>query len=342
MSRSKWVSSLLAFGVAVSASVASADMSEEFTSDPISGGRAAVVGANQSCDTWLDPADAFVAGSGTLTQNLCSNWRGAGSSVDTSQFITDASLLRFSLGKTYTQNDSFSFGAKLRIAEDGFFFPGGMTMMQVNFGLTNSATTGRDRTGSPATLGDTYDSLEWDYFPDDRAFPDGWPTAQHVIFGTQNGASSSFSRLDAAFEALLPQDAGREYGLPFDTWMTVTVTYDGTTRTLSATVVDSVTGTPYVTLATEPDVTLKSTWDQMLWSPAPTDYVPATFAVDSFALMNYQDGNGEGSMPSLLATVEYDRVWFEEIETGSPVPEPAAGSLLALAALALVLRRRRS
>ena len=54
----------------------------------------------------------------------------------------------------------------------------------------------------------------------------------------------------------------------------------------------------------------------------------------------YQDGWGYGSMPSILATVTYDRVWFNEVQT-PPVPEPATGVLVALGVAGFITARRR-
>lgn len=329
MSRVRMMWIVGAMVVAMSGTAFAAGFVEDFSTDPISGGRATVAGPGQSRDSWLDPAAAFVPGTGTLTQNLCSNWRMSGGNVDTSNYIADGSTLNFALGKTYTQNDSFSFGATFQITSDGFYSTG---YMQMNFGLTNSATTGMDRSSSMTTGGDTYDSIEWDFFPD--ANDGGYPTAQHVIFGSQDGATTVFNRIGATFGSLLPQNPGSEYGLPLDTWMTVTVSYDGSTRTLSGTVVATSSGNPLVTSTTEPDVVLAATW---------SDSMPANFAVDSFSLMNYQDGWGFGFMPSLLGTVTYDNVWFEEAETppAQPVAEPSGVALLMLGAAGLASRRRR-
>ncbi len=227
----------------------------------------------------------------------------------------------------FTEADSFSFGATLRILSEGIYSNG---WMQVAFGLTNSATTGFDRTSSRSTAGNTYDGIEWNFFPTDD--PSGFPTAQGLIFGTQSGASSLFDRMAAAFGSLLPQDPGREFGLPLDTWMNVAVHYDAATRTVSVSIVETASGTPLVDKTMVPDAILPAKW---------SDDAPAGFAVDQLSVMNYQDGWGWGSMPSLLATVEYDKVWFAEAGTEQPVPEPGSIGYLGLGLLALAYGRKR-
>jgi len=315
---------------------ARADLLEQFNDDPVANGRATVVGSNQSTDTTGAPAVPFVVSTpGVLTQNLNTNWRMTGGVPDISQYQADASRLHFPLGKTYTQDDSFAFGARLRINRTGFFWSG--NFMQMNFGLLNAATTGMSRTGHPdafgwATGADSYDSVEWDFFPDNTGAN---ATAQQVILGTQNGATSVFSRFAANFGVTLPSGpAPYEYGLPIsDTpiWMDVTVTYDGTARVARVSVIDIATGTPLVTAATCPDLAYPD-----VWGPPFGDGTDRLFAIDTLAILNYQDGMA-GLSPSLVANVEYQNVWFQA--ASPPVEEPAG--LLALGLLGLAGPRRR-
>ena len=304
---------------------------EEFDTDPV-GVRATVVGSNQSRDTGGALTNPFgVASPGVLTQHLCSNWR-----LDSSQFVADGSRLEIPLGRTYTQADSFAFGARLRVGSAGFYSPGGM---QMNFGLVNTGTTGMDRMGNTyfgdpnpppnPSEGTTYDSLEWDFFPDNRPTGEGYPTAQQVILGTRNGTTSVFNRMAANFGCLLPTGPGREYGLPLDTWMDVRVSYNATTRVASVSVTKVATGEPLVDGSSVPDLTLGATF----W-----DGAPGVFAVDALAIMNYQD-YWAGSGVSLLATVDYELVWFEVTE--QPVAEPVSGTVLLIGLLGAWRRRVR-
>jgi len=322
---------IVATVLAVPASVATADVLETFDTDPVAGGRAAVVGSNQSTDTAGSPAVPFVVSApGVLTHNLNSNWRTVGGVPDTSQYIADGSRLHIPLGRTYTEADSFSFGATLRIKRAGFFWSG--NFMQMSFGLVNGAATGMDRTSSLATFGDTYDAVEWDFFPDNTGAN---TTVQQVMFGTQNGAGSVFSRMAANFGFKLPVGAAPfDYGLPLDTWMDVVVSYDAATRTTSVTVADSTTGTPLVDQTSVPDLTFPTNWP----GPPFGDGTAAFFAVDTLAVTNYQDAWAALS-PSLVAEVEYDTVWFAE--AAPPIAEPVAGATLALGLFGLAGSRRR-
>ena len=307
------------------APVAWSDVTELFNDDPIAGGRATVVGSNQSTDTAATPVAPFVVSTpGTLTHNLNTNWRTSGGGIpDTSQYIADASRLHIPLGKTYTQADSFSFGATLTIKRAGFFWSG--NFMQMNFGLLNAATTGMDRTSSFTSAGDTYDSIEWDFFPNT-----GNATVQQVMFGSQDGAPDVFKRMAANFLNFLPAGpAPFDYGLPLDTAMDVTVSYDAATRTASVVVVDNTTAVPYVNTTQVPDLLFPNTWF--------ADGKTGMFAVDTLAVMNYQDA-WASTAPSLVAEVEYDRVWFAE---AAPVGEPTSCAALALGLVGLAGRRRR-
>ena len=57
--------------------------------------------------------------------------------------------------------------------------------MQIAFGLTNSSLTGGDRTGSDANFysDNTYDTVEFNYFPNVDPGPTGGPTLTPSVFG---------------------------------------------------------------------------------------------------------------------------------------------------------------
>jgi len=318
--------------------VAFADLNLTFDSNPLTAPGTSVVGPNSSIDVTLMPSQAFeYETAGMLKHNVCSNWRVDESYVpDTSQFVADGSRVEFALGKTYTQADSFSFGAVLRVntmllATGGF---------QMGFGLVNSVTTGFDR----VSAGDTYDTIEFNYFPRGE-----WgATAQGLFFGSQNGAFSSWERLESTFNVKLPPADDPVYGfpngLPEEVWMKVDMSYDAATRTLTLQITDPVTGDPIVPFANTPGATLPSTWSYYDFGTGQMvdTGVPATFAVDSLAIFNYQDAWASG-LPSLLADVDYASMWFTEMETqsgSSVVPEPAGMVLVAIGAAGFLVRRR--
>jgi hypothetical protein len=323
---------LLTLVLCVTTSVALAgSVTETFGDDPVANGRATVAGSNQSTDTANSAVAPFVVGTpGVLTHNQNSNWRNTAGVPDTSQHIADASRLEIPLGATYTDDDSFSFGATLRVNSAGFFRNSGF---QFNFGLVNATDTGMDRTGNtyfgdpapPASPseGTTYNSVEWNYFPDNT--PAGYPTCQQVVMGEQGSATSAFTHFAANFFALLPTDT-YAYGLPHDLWMDVVMDYDGASRTMTLTVKNA--GSDLVDKTSVPDLVLAEAW---------FDSDDVDFSVDTLAIMNYQDFWAFGA-PSLVAKVEYDEIWFAEAQ---PVPEASVGSVLLVGLLGLARRRRR-
>jgi len=306
----------LAF-VLVAGGAARADFLETFGTDPI-GTRGEVEGPGNSLDTsWL-PVDAFeYVGPGTLMHNQCSNWYGVDVGEgdydpDTTYYVDDASRLSFALGGSYTENDYFSFGARLQI--HGLVVnPNPVNPQQVSFGLTRYGVTGMDR--SSWSDPNAYDTIEWDFFPE-RSGAGEWgePTCQQVVIGSQGGAASAYERLDANWGYTLPGD------FPTDTWLNIALAYDAGSQTLSVSVTDD-GGTPLVDETTVPDLTLENA---------------GGFVVDRFSLLNYQDPFGSG-MPTLTSAVEYDEIWFQY--EGS-VPEPGSAGLVVLGVLGLLRRRR--
>jgi hypothetical protein len=148
------------------------------------------------------------------------------------------------------------------------------------------------------------------------------------VFGKQGSATSAFTHMAANFGSLLSQDL-YEYGLPFDEWMDVVVDYDAVLRKVTVTVKNE-TGVDLVDNTSVPDLVLAETW---------FDDDALAFSVDTLAIMNYQDYRASGSM-SLLATVEYDNLWFEASDE-APVPEASAGAALCIGLAGLLVRRRR-
>jgi hypothetical protein len=329
--------------LSVFVSAGRADFVETFTTDPVNT-RAWVQGTNQSKDTAGNPVAPFMhAGPGVLTHNLHTNWdylnygfgpRGQG----------DGSRLSWSLGRTYTESDRFSFGATLTIHSSGLA-PEPENLMAVAFGLTNSTTTGFDRSGAWTGDRDAFDSLEWNFFPNESQF--GWPTLQQTAIGAQLGDPDSMffhfaanfnldDSVDGGVDTLLAQEKadpthplyGNTYGLPLDMPMEVTMSYDGPSRTLSMRIVDATTGTVLIDDATLPDLDLSA--------PVGGFGSVNSFQVDQLSIMNYQDGWAFGN-PTLVARVDYSEVWFSG---GQPIPEPR-GAVLLVGGLGLLLCRRR-
>ncbi|MFW6158776.1 MAG: hypothetical protein ACOC8E_05400 [Planctomycetota bacterium] len=330
---------------------AGADLVDEFDTDPVAGGRAVVVGNDTSRDTAGNLTQPFVhAGAGALTHNLHTNWDYANYGFGP-RGVGQGSRLAFDLGRVYTEADNFSFGAALEIKSSGFAATSNQ-MMAIAFGLTNSTTTGMDRSGAWTGDRDTFDSVEWNFFPN-QSTDFGWPTLQQTVIGPQTGdVDSMFSNFAANFDqddavdggcdTVLSQEMaagsghpleGNPWGLPLDTPMEVVMGYDAATTSVSMLVRDANTGQVLVDRATTlPDLDFTS--------PIGGFGSASGFTVDTLAITNYQDGWAFGG-PTLVAEVEYDRVWFAET-AARPVSEPgtAIGSLAGLALLARNRKRR--
>lgn len=327
---------------------AGADLVEEFDTDPIAGGRAVVDGNNTSRDTAGSLTQPFVhTGAGALTHNLHTNWDYANYGFGP-RGVGQGSRLAFDLGGAYTEADDFSFGATLEIKSSGFAATDNQ-LMAIAFGLTNAATTGMDRSGAWTGDRDTFDSVEWDFFPNRSTF--GWPTLQQTVIGPQTGdVDSMFANfaanfdqddaIDGGYDTTLSQEMaagsghpleGNPWGLPLDTPMEIVMGYDAASTSVSMQVRDAGTGQVLVDRATTlPDLDITN--------PIGGFGSASGFTVDTLSITNYQDGWAFGG-PTLVAEVEYDRVWFAETAT-PPVSEPGT-ALCSLAGLALLARSRR-
>jgi hypothetical protein len=90
----------------------------------------------------------------------------------------------------WTQDDPFVAAAVFVIDSEGFSAPG---LFQISWGLWSSNVTGFNRTGSPENLaGDTFELIEWDYFPGEIF---GGPFYSPALFGVANPESPAFPYL---------------------------------------------------------------------------------------------------------------------------------------------------
>ena len=174
---------------------------EDFSTDPLGGGRWAVLDGD---------AGRFVYDS--ASQSLRAHF-------DTG--LPTARLVR-ELGATVNQASSFRYTVDFEILSEGFFWdPDGYA--QIAFGLMNRSTTGPDRAGGNEALEKAYDILTFDYFPNISPFWGG-PTLSPTLINSPSAAGywGSFN-FEAGRETRL-NDAG-ELPLPLDTPLTAEVTY---------------------------------------------------------------------------------------------------------------------
>ena len=120
--------------------------------------------------------------------------------------------LGFPLPEAWTQNDPFTAVA-LFVLESDELFADPFGFAQISWGLWNSSTTGLERTGNLASLaGDTFELIEFDYFP--NVSPEfGGPFLSPSVFGLADvdnplfGLLGSFTNLAfASVEVELPLD----------------------------------------------------------------------------------------------------------------------------------------
>ncbi|MFQ5766946.1 MAG: hypothetical protein ACE5ID_03060 [Acidobacteriota bacterium] len=106
-----------------------------------------------------------------------------------------AGRLGFMLPRPLTQDDPFTAAAVFIIDAAGFTAdPAGF--FQISWGLWNSSTTGLERTGTPDNFAtDTFELLEFDYFPNVSAF--GGPFLSPSVAGMADLQDPLFTLLGA-------------------------------------------------------------------------------------------------------------------------------------------------
>jgi hypothetical protein len=116
------------------------------------------------------------------------------------------------LPRALGRDDEFSVTAAFVIRPEGFFADP-LGFAQVAFGLMSLATTGDDRTGDPDDFrADTFDTLEFDYFPNVSPFFGG-PFTGGAAFGGAAGEDAFANFVFAAVPLALPLGAPLEASL---------------------------------------------------------------------------------------------------------------------------------
>ena len=221
------------------------------------------------------------------------------------------------LPRTLSGTDSFEFGALLRIDSNGFHAsPYGF--FEIAFGLINSQTTGTDRVGVGSGNDDTYDALEWDFYPNVSPIfggPSVGPTAiggrsgsaWYDNFAFDFGPSTDLHNEIAA--GLLPPT-----GLPLDTPLKIRLRYDAADQTVALDI---------------------RAFEDGQWQTLPINVPPLdasgldpSFIVDQIAISLYNDPmNPSQQDPSLTATVRYSEIYVQSLaseQTWTTRPKTAA------------------
>ena len=261
---------LLAF---VAATAVRADVTEWFTKNPLVGGGGNAFFAEG------DPAARFTHRPGDKRRFPGDRRGGLRVLYDTTQ---PQARISTPIGRVLSFDDDFGFGAILTIRSVGFFAdPDGFS--QIAFGLWNSATTGFGRTLFPS---DSFDLLEFDYFPNVTSF--GGPFLTPTVFGGNVGGNAFFNFSFVSKQA----------ELPFDVPLLCQFQYDAATRRLTVVVSRHRHGVEFT---------------QIPGARASLDLggLNPTFLVDVVGIAAYFEG-----FASLRATVDYDLLYFGDL------PEP--------------------
>ena len=272
------------------AGLARADVVERFNRNPLVGR-----GGNRFF-TEGDPGERF-----TFMKRTPPRFPGDGRGSLRVLYDTTRPQARIStpLGAMVSFDDDFQFGAILTIRSENFFAdPNGFS--QIAFGLWNSSTTGFGRTLFPS---DSFDLLEFDYFPNLTSF--GGPFVTPSLFGGEVGGNAFFN-----FTFLSAETA-----LPLDVPLLCQFVHDGATRRLTLRIGRLESG---------------ATFREIPGSRISIDTgaLDPTFLVDVLGIAAYFEG-----FASLRASVDYDLLYFGDLPSpfvfGSRrvlLPESAGGT----------------
>ena len=282
------------------------------------------VGDNFATDP-LGPGSPWSFGVGGNSSNQFS-YDAAGLKVHVDSSLPTA---RFDmpLGTTLDDSSSFLLSARFSFhitAASPFQFA------QFAFGLTNTAFTGGDRTGSFANAhsDNTYHTVEFDYFPNvSPSF--GGPTLQPTVFGGPIGeAFDNFQSIPFG-DGNLGDNAPDITELPQDTLLEAQLAYNGSAKTLTLSMYTVAGDNSLTTLATHQAPLDLNAFPFLYDSSNP-------FLLDTLSIMAYNDGYTSSEDPSLVADVTYRGIHL------AMVPEPSGALLLTVAMLAIGLLRRRA
>jgi hypothetical protein len=279
---------------------------DDFSSNPLAAGSAWSFGVGSNVN------QQFTWSPGSLSVHL-------NSSLPTAR-------LDLPLGATLDDASSFQLSARF-----SFHVTSAPSDQAANmaFGLTNHLLTGGDRTGSFSsfTSDNTFNTIEWSYFPNvSPAF--GGPTLTPVVFGGHEPGGDAFANFAAIFgkDSLLNDNTIGVKTLPQDTPLEARITYTGGSKIMTLDMYQ-VVGNALVPLNTE----LVPLNLDAFGSSYDTSN---TFHVDSISIMSYLDGFTTADAPSVIADMTFDSISLI-------VPEPSSLGLSASGVLILLCIYRR-
>jgi hypothetical protein len=294
--------------LAFTASLKALNVSSDFSTNPFTSGWSFGVGSNANGQfTWNQPTNSLRVHVDSSLPTVRLDLP-IGATLSTA---TDFTLsCRFSFTVTSAPNNEF---------------------MQFAFGLVNHGLTGGNRTGLPSDpfypepgSSNVFSTVEFSYYPNVSPTYGFGRTLTPAVFGAQSGGGDAFGNFATLYDDDSDLGDGKQAidQLPQATVLIATLNYVAATKLLTLTVQDSSlaildTGVPALDLS----------------------FISPSFALDSLAIMAYQDGYNSfyPSTPALIGDMD-----IQQIAVTSPVPEPAGTVLLLSAAGMLLLRRRRA
>jgi len=248
---------------------------EFFETDPLGDPETIVAGAALERVLWNDDAPAFEGDP-------------AGSLSATYDATADAGLFGFPLADSLTEASTFTAAAAFVIHSEGYSAdPFGF--FQISWGLWNRATTGLNRTGDASGAADTFELVEFDYFPNVSPIFGG-PFVGPGVFGLAavDDPSFEFSGAFTNFTGLFDL----EVALPLDVALLAVLQHRPGLDAMPVQLYRILDGGGLLPLQ------------------GAVGYVPLEFLairsydVDAIGLTLWHDGFG-GDTPSVLATLTY-------------------------------------
>jgi hypothetical protein len=185
-------------------------------------------------------------------------------------------------------------------------------VMQIAFGLVNSALTGGDRTGTSDDFGsdNTFHTIEFDYFPNVSDFFLTGPTLTPTVLGGQKNGADGFANFASIFgsDSYLGDNTNGVTALPQSVTLEASLAYNAGTKTLTLTVSE---------VNSNGTLTLLDTGLPPMSLVALGYDTNFPLVVNALAIMAYQDGFTTTNDPSLVADITFQRFSFY-----APPPEP--------------------
>lgn len=297
------------------AALAAVTITENFSSSPFGTWSFGIGGNSNNQFTWTNTPPVYIGDSnGELDVHL-------NSSLPTARFQRP-------LGVTLTDTNDFTVTARFSfhlIANPN------EQAIEIAFGLVNSSLTGGDRTGTEDDEGNflgtdnTFDTVEFNYFPSVSFIFDSGPSLSPTVIGAQKDGDDSFGNFASIFGMIsnLGDNTNGLTELPQDVTLQATLAYYGETKTLIL-----------ATSLVNPDGSL---------TPLDTGVMPMNlvdfgydpnfpFNVDTLAIMAYHDGFTTTNAPSLIADLRFQKLYFT-----TSVPQPPAAVFTSLSGPSVTL-----